>query len=115
MKEVIERVSKSPKSTLRGLFTAFGSILAAGVAGAAAQFGQSPQASDWKPYAAAAAAAAVPALVGAFSNDPAPAPAISDTARQVAESIDQAAANYAAQKADEAIRRIREDVPGPLV
>lgn len=98
------------KSTLVGLLTAIGAAASAGVAGAAMQFGSNPQVTSWTPYAAAAAAAAVPALVGAFSKDPKPAPTYSDQAKQVAEAIDQASQAYAAQKADQVIRDLQRQL-----
>lgn len=98
------------KSTLVGLLTTLAAGSAAGVTAAATQFGQQPQTTDWRPYAAAAVAAAVPAIVGAFSKDPAPAPTYSQQARQVAEAIDQASQAYAAQKADEVIRNLQKQL-----
>lgn len=98
------------KSTLVGLLTSLGAAAAAGVTGAATQFGTSPQTTDWKPYAAAAVAAAVPAIVGAFSKDPPPAPAYSAQARQVAEAVDQASQEYAARKADEVIKNLQQQL-----
>lgn len=98
------------KSTLAGLLTSLGAVAAAGVTGAATQFGSSPQTTDWKPYAAAAMAAAVPALVGAFSKDPPPPPAYSQQAQAVAEAIDRASEDYAARKADEVIRYLQQQL-----
>lgn len=98
------------KSTLVGLLTSLGAVAAAGVTGAATQFGSSPQTTDWKPYAAAAVAAAVPAVVGAFAKDPPAAPAYSQQAQQVAEAIDRASQEYAARKADEVIRNLQQQL-----
>lgn len=93
------------KSTVVGLFTGVGT----GAVAAAAQFAANPQTSDWKPYAGAAFAAVVPALVGAFSKDEEP-PTYSDTAKKVAQSIDDATAAYAAKKADEVIADLQRQL-----
>lgn len=95
----------SLKSTVKGLFTGIG----AGVVGAAGTFASNPQTTDWKPYAGAALAAAIPAVVGAFSQDDA-APEYSETAKKVAQSIDQATEAYAAKKADEVIAKMQEQL-----
>lgn len=98
------------KSTLVGLLTALGAAAAAGVTGAATQFGQQPQTTDWKPYAAAAVAAAVPAIVGAFATDPPPPPTYSQQAQLVAVAIDQASKEYAAQKANQVIKDLQKQL-----
>ena len=98
------------KSTLVGLLTALGAATAAGVTGAATQFGNNPQVTSWTPYAAAAVAAAVPALVGAFSKDPPAAPSYSQQAQAVAVAIDRASQDYAAKKADEVILNLQKQL-----
>ena len=96
------------KSTLIGLLTSAAAVAAAGATGAATQFGNNPQVTDWKPYAAAAAAAAIPALVGAFSKDP---PAtLSEPAQKAATAIEQAGRDYAAIKADEVIANLQKQL-----
>lgn len=98
------------KSTLVGLLTALGAAAAAGVTGAATQFGSNPQVTSWTPYAAAAVAAAVPALVGAFSKDPPPPTSYSQQAQKVAQAVEDAGAVYAAQKADQVIKDLQQQL-----
>lgn len=98
------------KTTITGMLTALGAAAAAGVVGAAQQFGQSPQTTSWTPYAAAAVAAAVPALVGAFSKGEPTQPALSESAQKVAAAVEDAGAVYAAKKADEVIASLQQQL-----
>lgn len=98
----------SMKSTLAGLLTSAAAVAAAGATGAATQFGQTGNTTDWKPYAAAAVASAIPALVGAFSKDPAP--PLSEPAQKAAIAIEQAGETYAARKADEVIAKLQDQL-----
>ncbi len=107
---IFKNILGHAKSTTIGLITALGAAGAAGITGAATQFGQSGQTTDWKPYAAAAVAAAVPALVGAFSTDPAAKPALSESAQKAAAAIEAAGTAYAARKAEEVIVNLQRQL-----
>jgi hypothetical protein len=107
---IFSRILGHSKSTLRGLGIALGAAASAGIVGAAQQFAQTGQVSDMKPYIAAAVAAAVPAVVGAFSEDEAPKPSLSDAATRAATAIEEAGTLYASRKADEVIAKLQEQI-----
>lgn len=95
------------KSTLTGLAVGAGSGLTAGIGAAAMEYQRTGNVTSWQPYALAAFAAAVPAIAGAFSEDPKPP---SDPAQKVAIAIEQAGEAYAARKADEVIANLQKQL-----
>ena len=106
----LSRIFGHAQSTVKGLLTGLGTGAAAGAVAAATQFSQTGNVTDWKPYAAAAVAATVPAIVGAFSEDPAAPTPLSESAQKAAAAIEQAGQDYAARKADEVIAKLQEQL-----